>query len=759
MKTIHYKPVYIATYFLLLFATFAVVTLDQSFLRSVLSFIFWSTFLGLALMGGWQYRLSKSKTLSVTSNLFLFLGLLLLIMEIRSISLDRALVGFLVWIQAARCFTLSTRRELYFSYGMSVVLFIYAASASEESGFLIQIFCYVLSGIFVLLTDHVDQKLSIAQGGDRDKLLAGGHLPVKGWNVTFSIVALAILLYFLVPKPVPAGIEAFPSGGAWYYSNTDWDEEENKESDDGSGNDENTSGEFPVPDDKKSDDGPKPEPDFLDESQYGGFQRKFDINQPGESCFLNDIVFTVRSAFPFYARGKVFSTFDGRVWEDGLKEKEDLFPDENRFDLTRTAWDLTSLKVIELGQTYRIKALLPPLLFAAYRPETLWFSAKQIKIDAHDSVYSPAALRKGTIYSAFSKMQLVDGHPSGGKVPLPDPAPYLQLPDLLSSEIKKLGETLTEGISDPFAQAKQIEVRLKADYQYTLDTVLEDPDQNTLDRFLFETKRGHCEYFASAMVVLLRTLGIPARLVTGYVADDYSPITGYYEVRRLDAHAWVEAYFPNYGWVAFEPTPGSDLPLPKHNTLGFTALTKYIGDRIKTAIETNRNAWWAGILQSISDGFQRTQTFLSEVVAFLKSLASRFWQWFKDEGLEHFLRVLGFLLIVYLVYEVFVRFFYTRFRWWQIRAWREKDPKRFVCLCYLEMERVFQKKGCRRPSAFTPREYEALLSGQFQAAAEEVRTLTDCFQQARYGAHLPEHATLEAVSSAYDRIRRWAYAP
>ena len=73
--------------------------------------------------------------------------------------------------------------------------------------------------------------------------------------------------------------------------------------------------------------------------------------------------------------------------------------------------------------------------------------------------------------------------------------------------------------------------------------------------FLFETKTGHCEYFASAMAIMLRLQGVPARLVTGFSATNKNPLTGYFEVRALDAHAWVEAYFPAHGWVTFEPTP------------------------------------------------------------------------------------------------------------------------------------------------------------------------------------------------------------
>src|SRR5205823_11603121 len=83
------------------------------------------------------------------------------------------------------------------------------------------------------------------------------------------------------------------------------------------------------------------------------------------------------------------------------------------------------------------------------------------------------------------------------------------------------------------------------------------PPKDPVANFLFERKAGHCEYFASSMVVMLRTLGIPSRIVNGFRGGEYNDVTGSYIVRAKDAHSWVEAYFPEYGWYTFDPTPGS----------------------------------------------------------------------------------------------------------------------------------------------------------------------------------------------------------
>jgi transglutaminase-like putative cysteine protease len=109
-------------------------------------------------------------------------------------------------------------------------------------------------------------------------------------------------------------------------------------------------------------------------------------------------------------------------------------------------------------------------------------------------------------------------------------------------------------------KARRIEQHLATSYQYTLDLV-GSQSANPVDDFLFRTRRGHCEYFASAMVLMLRSQGIPARFATGYLGGEYSPFEDYVVVRQSDAHAWVEAYLPDQGWTTFDPTPVDGRPV------------------------------------------------------------------------------------------------------------------------------------------------------------------------------------------------------
>ena len=97
---------------------------------------------------------------------------------------------------------------------------------------------------------------------------------------------------------------------------------------------------------------------------------------------------------------------------------------------------------------------------------------------------------------------------------------------------------------------------LATSYGYTLQLPAVTP-KDPVASFLFERKSGHCEYFASSMVIMLRALGIPSRIVNGFRGGEYNHVTGSYIVRARDAHSWVEAYFQGYGWYTFDPTPSS----------------------------------------------------------------------------------------------------------------------------------------------------------------------------------------------------------
>jgi hypothetical protein len=132
---------------------------------------------------------------------------------------------------------------------------------------------------------------------------------------------------------------------------------------------------------------------------------------------------------------------------------------------------------------------------------------------------------------------------------------YLALPEDLPERIGALAMELTADTETPYDKAVAIRAYLR-EYPYTLDLDAPPVDRDVVDYFLFDLKRGYCDYYATAMVVLARGAGVPARLAVGYATGEYAPDNATYRVSIADAHAWPEVYFPEYGWIAFEPTAG-----------------------------------------------------------------------------------------------------------------------------------------------------------------------------------------------------------
>ncbi len=136
---------------------------------------------------------------------------------------------------------------------------------------------------------------------------------------------------------------------------------------------------------------------------------------------------------------------------------------------------------------------------------------------------------------------------------------YLQLPAALDPRLAALAAEWTAAASTPYDRAVAIEAELRR-LPYTLDVPAPPAGREVVAWFLFDLRRGYCDYFATAMAVLARLSGIPARLAVGYATGSYDPATGVYTVTELNAHSWPELYFPGIGWVRFEPTPAQPLP-------------------------------------------------------------------------------------------------------------------------------------------------------------------------------------------------------
>jgi hypothetical protein len=133
-------------------------------------------------------------------------------------------------------------------------------------------------------------------------------------------------------------------------------------------------------------------------------------------------------------------------------------------------------------------------------------------------------------------------------------AHYLQLPETVTQRVKDLAARLTEGAASPYDKALRLQEYLRVTYPYKLDVPAPPSNRDVADYFLFDAPGGFCSYYATAMAVMLRSEGVPARVVAGFATGEYDGLLRKYRVPAKSAHAWVEVYFPTYGWIEFEPT-------------------------------------------------------------------------------------------------------------------------------------------------------------------------------------------------------------
>jgi len=733
MRKIQYPPVYLGIYLLQITAVLAVMRKEEMAFSFMARAFFWVVIYGSGLLCGWHHRERKNALPQSLSNIFLALTLIFSFVVYFSRNLEAAFLTFLIGIQGAKNFTFTQHRDLYFAYLISLVQMFYGASVSQETSYVVYIVFYALLGMFTLMADHVDERLSLAKGGDKEILTKRMNLTVKGGWLAAASLALAFIIYLIIPRIPSPHMQAFPSRGGWYYSGEHWGKEagQGKEKKEEKGKQGGYVQEGGLGQRSK------------DQLEYAGFQKRFDISK-GRRTLSDRLVFYLNSSRPIYARGKTFDTFDGRVWEDTRIQTTDLHSETGEF--------ISSQYQRGRGtrQIYTIKRNIGDLIFTAYRPLALWFPGDVIRKDRTLSFQAPARLRKGTVYSVVSEITDLEGRPFGGEEFEEDKERHLQLPSNLSPEIRALSLSITKGIEGDYEKAKAIEMHLKNNYQYDLNTVFEEKKEETLSEFLFEKKRGHCEYFASSMVILLRASGISSRLVTGYLATHRNPVTGYYEVRELNAHAWVEAYVAQ-GWVSFEPTPSFQFPCETGRCFVLSDLIDYLEDQLRPVIEVNHESWWARIYRFILASIKDLLKFIQKSWEIIEVVGGILWRWFLARG--------GLILVAVFIVA---GFFYGIFRLtsplimkWRLRSLKEDRPSEFISRCYQEMEKIFAKKGIPRALYLAPREYQEILQSRFNELNTQIDQITKAFQQTRYSPFPLNEGDIEKTYRAYEDILKW----
>jgi protein-glutamine gamma-glutamyltransferase len=307
---------------------------------------------------------------------------------------------------------------------------------------------------------------------------------------------------------------------------------------------------------------------------------------------------------------------------------------------------------------------------------------------------------------------------------------YLQLPQL-DKRILPLAQSVTTRATNPYDKAVAIENYLRTRYTYTLD-LSGKPDKDPLAYFLFKTRAGHCEYFASAMTIMLRTIGIPSREVNGFLPGEYNDLAGDYIVRASDAHSWVEAYFPGTGWVTFDPTPASTEQFGLLSRLGL-----YVD-----WMELNWNEWvinydFAHQVQMAQNMQRNTRNWTEAARNWFTQQQMRGKQKLKSwldrrGGITFALPLAIAILLVLLRYDV-LRIVVRKVRFYlQVRQpSRGSANPQLASRLYAELLRVLAKRGFAHKESQTALEFAGAVSEPSLAPA--VHEFTQIYAQARFG--------------------------
>jgi len=277
-----------------------------------------------------------------------------------------------------------------------------------------------------------------------------------------------------------------------------------------------------------------------------------------------------------YLRGTAFDRYDGTTWQ---RTRTGRYPADQQGALVtvRPYSEPVSRDTLHID----LEPISPPVIMLPPDAVAFRLLARGEPVLGHptpifmgpEGEYKYSGDDRGLRYEVLSR--------GAGAVP-PEPldtverARYLTLPQKLPERVVRLARDWTRNAHGQRDTAELIERHLRNGYKYDLDSP-SGAAKNPLDHFLFESKRGHCEFYSTAMAILLRAVGIPTRNVTGFVGGTYNRFGRFYAVRQGDAHSWVEVYLDGSGWTLFDPTPAVGA-VPQVETAGLIALLRDIAE-------------------------------------------------------------------------------------------------------------------------------------------------------------------------------------
>ena len=497
-----------------------------------------------------------------------------------------------------------------------------------------------------------------------------------------------------------------------------------------------------------------------------GFSDRVQLGRIGQIQQSNAVVMHIQidgdpqGHYDLYWRGIALLEFDGSSWSNPRQQ----YVLEHRIDGSfavpafgmglATAYAAQGSRLVhQPSRMIHYRVLMEPIgtnvFFLAPWARSVSGAYRMLSADAGAAVYNLDTQHPITRYEANSDISA----PSPTELravqqdyPAQLTAVYLRLPEL-DPRIPKLASQIAGSASNNYDKAARVESYLKTHFGYTLQ-LPQAPVKDPLADFLFERKKGHCEYFSSSMAVMLRSLGIPSRVVNGFRSDEFNDLTENYVVRAKDAHSWVEAYFPGYGWVHFDPTPAGSAGIPQgwgRVMLYLDAASSFWREWVISYDSAHQSVLGQEALSGSRQLWERSREWTrSRYVSMLDWLRHRQGQVEHSPG-----RWGGMVLGILALFAVLGNAgrISRMIRAWHLRAYPEQAPELAATMWYQRMARSLARRGLRKATAQTAEEFIRVIGDE--QLRQRVAQFTAAYESARFGNSMDDARRL---SELYEEV-------
>ena len=631
------------------------------------------------------------------------------------------LAQLLIQLQILHSFDLPRRKDLGYSMVIGLILLGVAGTVSQTSIFAVLLLLFLAVALPSLILDY-RSRLGLPSTFKRQRR-PQSHSPLSLQRL--SLIALLVLLlgltiFALMPRFPGYKLQTFPVSSPAELEEQNFDLQDRSIVNPGYAQEGEGGGSGGAGTGEASTQGTGE----VDQTFYYGFNSQMNQNLRGQ--MERKLVLRIRSQAPGFWRVHAFDRYTGQGWEAS---------DDHLIDIERPSWTYrftlppipATQKTKKVVQSYSVVSDFPNLIPALSYPKYLYFPTQEVALSAERSLRSPVSLLEGLTYTVVSEIPYRD-RTALSQAPQDYPERikrYLQLPeetDQIRQQAQALLAKSPSPITSPYEQALFLAQALKQNYTIQPELPFFDPEEDLVKTFLFRYKGGYPDHFSTVLTVMLRSLGIPARLAVGFAPGQFNPFTGYYLVHNTDAYAITEVYFPGYGWFAFDPIPGHEVIPPSfEESQTFGVLRQFWH-------------WVASWLPSPVTSFA-SQLWRLTIGGLIRIVV---WLW----------RFFSSSLLGWLIGMVFVSAlgFLGWLGWNGLKDWR--DRRRLAKLppierLYQRMLRALKEKGTPKHPAQTPLEYVQATRQHHPHVAKIVEEISQAYVGWRYGDKPPEVSDLQ----------------